>query len=110
MTTAVVRAAGVQPMQKMRTKRVAALWTRVNRELAPARLAALFEKYITITIEAELSRLFVIFTLARRMPSGWQNSPTAAHGSWACSASSVTAAIRQSSGACMSMRDGAARG
>jgi GNAT superfamily N-acetyltransferase len=45
---------------------VAALWTRVNRELAPAGMEALFEQYIATTIKEELSRLLDIFSLARR--------------------------------------------
>lgn len=45
---------------------VAALWTRVNRELAPAGMEALFEQYIATTIETELSRLPDIFSPARR--------------------------------------------
>jgi GNAT superfamily N-acetyltransferase len=45
---------------------VADLWTRVNRELAPAGMEALFEQYIATTIEGELSRLLDIFSPARR--------------------------------------------
>lgn len=45
---------------------VAALWSRVNRELAPAGMEALFEQYIATTIEGELSRLLEIFSPARR--------------------------------------------
>jgi GNAT superfamily N-acetyltransferase len=45
---------------------VAALWTRVNRELTPAGMEALFEQYISTTIKEELSRLLDIFSLARR--------------------------------------------
>jgi len=45
---------------------VADLWTRVNRELAPAGMQALFEQYIATTIEGELSRLLEIFSQARR--------------------------------------------
>jgi GNAT superfamily N-acetyltransferase len=45
---------------------VAALWTRVNRELAPAGMEALFEQYIATAIKEELSRLLDIFSLARR--------------------------------------------
>jgi N-acetylglutamate synthase-like GNAT family acetyltransferase len=45
---------------------VAGLWTRVNRELAPAGMEALFEQYIATTIEAELSRLLDIFSRAKR--------------------------------------------
>jgi GNAT superfamily N-acetyltransferase len=45
---------------------VADLWARVNRELAPAGMEALFEKYIAGTIEGELSHLSEIFSQARR--------------------------------------------
>lgn len=45
---------------------VADLWTRVNRELAPAGMETLFEQYIATTIEGELSRLLEIFSLARQ--------------------------------------------
>lgn len=45
---------------------VADLWTRVNRELAPAGMEARFEQYIAGTIEGELSRLLDIFARARR--------------------------------------------
>jgi GNAT superfamily N-acetyltransferase len=45
---------------------VADLWTRVNRELAPADMEALFEQYIATTIEGELSRLPDIFSQDRR--------------------------------------------
>jgi GNAT superfamily N-acetyltransferase len=44
---------------------VADLWTRVNRELAPAEMAALFEQYIATIIERELSCLLDIFSPAR---------------------------------------------
>jgi GNAT superfamily N-acetyltransferase len=44
---------------------VADLWTRVNRELAPAGMETLFERYIATTIEGELSRLLDIFSQAR---------------------------------------------
>jgi GNAT superfamily N-acetyltransferase len=45
---------------------VASLWTRVNRELAPAGMETLIEHYIATTITAELPRLLDIFSLARR--------------------------------------------
>jgi GNAT superfamily N-acetyltransferase len=45
---------------------VADLWTRVNRDLAPAGMESLFEQYIATTIEGELARLPDIFSLARR--------------------------------------------
>jgi GNAT superfamily N-acetyltransferase len=45
---------------------VAELWARVNRELAPSGMEALFEQYIAGTIEGELSHLADIFSQARR--------------------------------------------
>ena len=54
---------------------VAALWTRVNRELAPAGMEARFEQYIATTIEGELSHLLEIFSLARRN-AFWVVQPT----------------------------------
>ena len=45
---------------------VADLWTRVNRELAPAGMETLFEQYIATTIAGELSRLLDIFSPAKR--------------------------------------------
>lgn len=45
---------------------LADLWTRVNRELAPAGMETLFEQYIAATIEGELSRLLDIFSQTRR--------------------------------------------
>ena len=45
---------------------VAALWTRINRELAPVELRDLFERYIATTINDELSQLLEIFSEARR--------------------------------------------
>ena len=58
--------AGFRPYLASDFEAVAALWTRVNRELAPAGMEALFEQYIATTIEAELSHLLDIFSLARR--------------------------------------------
>jgi hypothetical protein len=57
---------GFRPYLASDFEAVAALWTRVNRELAPAGMEAVFEQYIATTIEAELSRLLDIFSLARR--------------------------------------------
>jgi GNAT superfamily N-acetyltransferase len=45
---------------------VASLWTRINRELAPAGMEELFEQYIAMTIEGELRRLLDIFSDAKR--------------------------------------------
>jgi GNAT superfamily N-acetyltransferase len=45
---------------------VAALWTRINRELAPAGMEGLFERYIAETIDGELKQLPHIFAEAKR--------------------------------------------
>jgi GNAT superfamily N-acetyltransferase len=45
---------------------VAALWTRINRELAPAGMEQLFERYIAMTLDDELTRLLEVFSEARR--------------------------------------------
>ena len=45
---------------------VASLWTRINRELAPAGMEELFERYIATTIDGELRQLPEIFSEARR--------------------------------------------
>jgi N-acetylglutamate synthase-like GNAT family acetyltransferase len=45
---------------------VASLWTRINRELAPAGMEELFEQYIAMTIEGELNRLLEVFSEAKR--------------------------------------------
>ena len=45
---------------------VASLWTRINRELAPADKRELFETYIATAIESELTRLHDIFSEAKR--------------------------------------------
>jgi GNAT superfamily N-acetyltransferase len=45
---------------------VALLWTRINRELAPAGMEALFEQYIAMTIDGELKQLLEVFSDARR--------------------------------------------
>jgi putative acetyltransferase len=45
---------------------VASLWTRINRELAPAGMEDLFEQYIAMTIEGELKQLPEVFSEARR--------------------------------------------
>ncbi len=45
---------------------VAALWTRINRELAPAGMEQLFEHYIAMTIDGELVQLPEVFSEARR--------------------------------------------
>jgi GNAT superfamily N-acetyltransferase len=45
---------------------VAALWTRINRELAPVDMRELFEQYIATAINGELRRLQEIFSEAKR--------------------------------------------
>jgi GNAT superfamily N-acetyltransferase len=55
---------------------VAELWSRVNRELAPAGMESLFEQYIATTIEGELSRLLDVFSPARRN-AFWVVAPAA---------------------------------
>src|SRR3984893_16586927 len=45
---------------------VASLWTRINRELAPAGMGDLFEQYIAMTIDGELKQLLEVFSEAKR--------------------------------------------
>jgi putative acetyltransferase len=45
---------------------VAALWSRINRELAPAGMEELFEQYIATTIRGELVHLSEVFSEAKR--------------------------------------------
>jgi GNAT superfamily N-acetyltransferase len=45
---------------------VASLWTRINRELAPSDKRELFETYIVIVIDRELTGLLDIFSEAKR--------------------------------------------
>jgi GNAT superfamily N-acetyltransferase len=45
---------------------VAALWTRINRELAPAGMEQLFEQYIATTINGELKQLLEVFSEEKR--------------------------------------------
>jgi len=45
---------------------VAALWSRINRELAPAGMEELFEHYIVTTINDELLRLSEVFSEANK--------------------------------------------
>jgi GNAT superfamily N-acetyltransferase len=47
-------------------EQVAALWTRINRELAPADLREAFEQYIAGPLADELLRLHDVFSAARR--------------------------------------------
>jgi GNAT superfamily N-acetyltransferase len=44
---------------------VAALWTRINRELAPPGMQDIFEQYIQTTIDGELKHLFEVFSAAK---------------------------------------------
>jgi GNAT superfamily N-acetyltransferase len=45
---------------------VAALWTRINRELAPAGMEEIFEQYIAMTINGELKQLCAVFSQGKR--------------------------------------------
>jgi GNAT superfamily N-acetyltransferase len=45
---------------------VTALWTRINRELAPANMRELFEQYIAAAVNGELRHLLDIFSEAKR--------------------------------------------
>jgi GNAT superfamily N-acetyltransferase len=45
---------------------VALLWTRINRELAPAGMEKLFEQYIAMTIDGELKPLLEVFSETKR--------------------------------------------
>ena len=45
---------------------VAGLWSRINRELAPAGMEELFEQYIATTIRGELVHLSEVFTETKR--------------------------------------------
>jgi N-acetylglutamate synthase-like GNAT family acetyltransferase len=45
---------------------VAALWSRINRELAPAGMEELFEQYIATTISGELAHLPEVFSERQR--------------------------------------------
>ncbi len=44
---------------------VASLWTRINRELAPAGMEELFERYIATIIDGELKPLLEVFSEAK---------------------------------------------
>src|SRR5687768_1477086 len=45
---------------------VASLWTRINRELAPAGMEAKFEQYIAVIIDGELRQLLEVFSETKR--------------------------------------------
>jgi GNAT superfamily N-acetyltransferase len=45
---------------------VAGLWARINRELAPAGMEEVFERYIAATIDGELKQLLEVFAEAKR--------------------------------------------
>src|SRR5262245_4975707 len=49
---------------------VVALWSRINRELAPAGMEKLFEQYIATTISGELVRLSEVFSEANNKAFG----------------------------------------
>jgi GNAT superfamily N-acetyltransferase len=52
--------------QAMDYDAVAALWTRINRELAPPGMEEMFERYIATTIDGELKHLPEVFSEAKR--------------------------------------------
>jgi hypothetical protein len=45
---------------------VASLWTRINRELAPAGMEEMFERYIVTIVDGELRQLLDVFSEAKR--------------------------------------------
>src|SRR5215467_5417009 len=45
---------------------IAALWTRVNRELSPPHMRALFDEYIAVALNGELKQLQDVFSEAKR--------------------------------------------
>jgi putative acetyltransferase len=61
-----------EPPVKFRTyqptdyDQVAALWTRINRELAPSHMRELFEQYIAVTVNGELRHIPDKFSEAQR--------------------------------------------
>jgi N-acetylglutamate synthase-like GNAT family acetyltransferase len=55
-----------RPYRPSDYEQVAALWSRINRELAPAGMEKLFEQYIATTIRDELVHLTEIFSEAKR--------------------------------------------
>jgi GNAT superfamily N-acetyltransferase len=55
-----------RPYQANDFSDVAALWTRINRELAPAGMEVLFEQYITTIIDGELKQLLEVFSPEKR--------------------------------------------
>jgi GNAT superfamily N-acetyltransferase len=61
---------------------VAALWTRINRELAPVGMEELFEQYIAMTIDGELKQLLEVFSDARRNAFWVVESPNGIVGSF----------------------------
>ncbi len=61
---------------------VAALWTRINRELAPAGMEERFEQYIAMTIDGELNQLLTVFSDAKRNAFWVVESPDGIVGSF----------------------------
>jgi GNAT superfamily N-acetyltransferase len=57
---------GFRKYQAAEFDSVAALWSRINRELAPAGMEELFDRYIATTIDGELRQLLEIFSEAKR--------------------------------------------
>jgi GNAT superfamily N-acetyltransferase len=55
-----------RPYQSSDYDQVAALWSRINRELTPAGMEKLFEQYIASTIKDELMHLTEVFSDAKR--------------------------------------------
>jgi GNAT superfamily N-acetyltransferase len=56
----------IRPYQLSDYDQVAALYTRINRELAPPNMRELFEQYISTAINGELKQLLDIFSAAKR--------------------------------------------
>lgn len=61
---------------------VAALWTRINRELAPVGMEERFERYIAMTIDGELNQLLEVFSDAKRNAFWVVESPNGIVGSF----------------------------
>ena len=61
---------------------VASLWTRINRELAPAGMEKLFEQYIAMTIDGELRQLLEVFSATKRNAFWVVTSPNEIVGSF----------------------------
>jgi GNAT superfamily N-acetyltransferase len=68
---------------------VASLWTRINRELAPAGMERLFEQYIATIIDGELKQLLDVFSEAKRSAFWVVESETEIVGSFGIESRSV---------------------